>query len=226
MTKRKRRLGSKRQQGFSKRWGWHWRRWILVVPITLVLPFALLVRISTWIYLEQNLNGWASVGAGTAAATLLMAAVFWIIGRRMGLQPGRQIFWLIGLVFAVYGAYLLLYVSAANVKTDAVRATYVQLHPVLRVSISSFVLLDRTAVITDTMRTPEDYRDMGLRTPGTSLHYRQGDGFVHAVDIRTEGRLQLSNMIMTGYFRLMGFSTLRHVGTADHLHVSLPVRGS
>jgi hypothetical protein len=26
------------------------------------------------------------------------------------------------------------------------------------------------------------------------------------------------------YFWSMGFSTLRHVGTADHLHVELPLR--
>jgi len=25
------------------------------------------------------------------------------------------------------------------------------------------------------------------------------------------------------YFHLMGFRTLRHVGTADHLHVELPL---
>ena len=29
------------------------------------------------------------------------------------------------------------------------------------------------------------------------------------------------NLLLRGYFATMGFPTLRHVGTGDHLHVSL-----
>jgi len=32
------------------------------------------------------------------------------------------------------------------------------------------------------------------------------------------------NRLVQAYFWSMGFATLRHVGTADHLHVELPLR--
>jgi hypothetical protein len=43
------------------------------------------------------------------------------------------------------------------------------------------------------------------------------------MDLRTKGRSQARNALTVAYFRIMGFRSLRHVGTADHLHVSLPV---
>ncbi len=44
------------------------------------------------------------------------------------------------------------------------------------------------------------------------------------MDIHTAGRGFVVNLLVQGYFELMGFRTLRHVGTADHLHVELPLR--
>ena len=76
----------------------------------------------------------------------------------------------------------------------------------------------------DAARKPEDYAAMGLPVYENSLHFEQPDGYVHAVDLRTLGRSAWKNFVMSGYFRLMGFRILRHVGTADHLHVSLPAR--
>ena len=102
--------------------------------------------------------------------------------------------------------------------------TYRHLHPVLRVSLSTFVVLDKQAVITDSERTPEDYATMGLETRNTSYHYEQEDGYIHAVDLRTRDRSVGRNILTEWYFRLMGFSVLRHTGTSDHLHVSLPMR--
>jgi len=55
------------------------------------------------------------------------------------------------------------------------------------------------------------------------LHYPQPDGYVHAIDLRTAGRGFVRNRLVQAYFWSMGFVTLRHVGTADHLHVELPV---
>ncbi len=83
------------------------------------------------------------------------------------------------------------------------------------------ILVDRDLLITDGSRQPEDYKRMGLKTNNHSLHYKQSDGFSHALDIRTKGRPEWLNKTVQIYFRLMGFNTLRHVGTADHLHVSL-----
>ena len=43
--------------------------------------------------------------------------------------------------------------------------------------------------------------------------------------LRTIRQGELRNALVADYFRLMGFNTLRHVGTADHLHVSLMSHG-
>jgi len=81
-------------------------------------------------------------------------------------------------------------------------------------------------VVTDAARTREDYAAMGLPPAETSLHFAQSDGYVHALDLRTAGRAEWRNVLVEAGFRMMGFRTLRHVGTADHLHVSLPPRGA
>jgi len=56
---------------------------------------------------------------------------------------------------------------------------------------------------------------------GRSKHYEQPDGWVHAVDLRTKSNGEIRNRAVQLYFEVMGFSTLRHVGTADHLHVQM-----
>ncbi len=104
------------------------------------------------------------------------------------------------------------------------RSYYTALHPLLRVSVSTLILIDGDLVITDVARTPQDYVTMGLPIYEASLHYRQDDGYVHAMDLRTLDRPRWRNWLTQGYFRSMGLRTLRHVGTADHLHVSLPPR--
>ncbi len=65
---------------------------------------------------------------------------------------------------------------------------------------------------------------MGLPLYEGTLHFKQADGYAHAVDLRTLGHSAVRNFLMRGYCGVMGFRTLRHVGTADHLHVSLPIR--
>ena len=89
---------------------------------------------------------------------------------------------------------------------------------------STLILADGSLVITDTSREAADYRRMGLPVQQRSLHYRQADGWSHAIDLRTSGRAAWQNAWMQVYFEAMGFQTLRHVGTADHLHVALPVQ--
>ncbi|MFT5619362.1 MAG: hypothetical protein ACI85I_002605 [Arenicella sp.] len=68
-----------------------------------------------------------------------------------------------------------------------------------------------------------DYKSMGLKTLKNSLHYPQKDGYVHAIDLHTNNRSEFRNRLLKYYFMLMGFHTLRYVGTADHLHISLPI---
>jgi len=201
-----------------------WKRWALGVPAGLLLPFFVLVRLSTWLYLDRGLNGWLAVGCSAAGAAFLLSGAVAILARRLGTRPGP---WLLNSTFvmlAAYTFYLLLYISAVNVKSSGIRDTYRHLHPVLRVTLSTFVILDRNAVVTDTARRPEDYRMMGLSVANRSSHYEQRDGYVHAIDLRTSDRSPGRNFLTRLYFEAMGFDTLRHVGTADHLHVSLPLR--
>ena len=122
---------------------------------------------------------------------------------------------------ASYCLFALTYLSAVNAKTEEIRSTYTALHPVLRVAVSTLLLVDREGVLTDTGRTREDYVRWGLPVNEASLHLPQADGYVYAVDIRTVGRPEWRNRCVELYFRFMGFETLRHVGTADHLHVNL-----
>ncbi len=221
MRDRSRFVARRVKEGGKRR---RWKRWVFGLPLSLILPFLVLVRLSTWLYLAKGMNGWLAIAGASVVAALLMAIVVVVVARRIGARPGRWILWTTGLMIGVYAMYLLLYISAANVKSTDLRSTYHHLHPVLRLSVSSFIVLDRNAVITDTERTPDDYQRMGLSVNETSLHYEQQDGYVHAVDLRTNGRTRGRNALTQWYFEGMGFSTLRHTGTADHLHVSIPLR--
>ena len=126
------------------------------------------------------------------------------------------------LVVACALLYALLTFSATNVVSPDVRATYTQLHPLLRVSLSTLLLIDSDLVVTDIARVPADYAVMDLPMNRESLHFEQSDGYVHAVDLRTRGRIPLRNWLLERALRGLGFDTLRHRGTADHLRVSLP----
>jgi len=200
----------------------------LKVVLVLALPFVLLVRGSVYSYQEMGFHTWTALGSGVAVTVLLFliyASWLWkrMTGKRKVPRLARRV-----LMLAVggYAAYALLFLSAANVKTPELRDYYTSLHPLLRLGSSTFLLFDREAVITDMQRTPEDYLKMGLPINETSLHFKKEDKYVHAMDLRTVGRPEWRNQLTDGYFRLMGFRTLRHVGTADHLHISLPIQGS
>lgn len=130
-----------------------------------------------------------------------------------------MIFTLVG-----YVGYSTLFLSNAHIKNKAIKQTYLNLHPVLRVGLTTIILADTDLIITDTQRTKNDYKKLRLSPKERSHHFIQKEtGFVHAVDIRTIGRSEWKNTLVQFGFKLMGFKTLRHTGTADHLHVYLPV---
>ena len=171
----------------------------------------------------MGLGTWPSLAISAAATVLLVALYAWAVSRRIGARRGLKKLLTRGaaLIGAAYVAYSLVYVAGANAKSEEVRAEYSALHPLLRVAASALILVDPGAVITDAGRTPDFYRRMGLSPIETSLHFEQETGFVHALDLRTIGRPEWRNRAADLAFRAMGFHTLRHVGTADHLHVSL-----
>jgi hypothetical protein len=191
-----------------------------------LLPFIALVKVAVFLYQHE---GWptafALTGGVACTAGVVTAYGTWawhrITGRvRLALIARR---FALPLVVA-YCGYTLIYLSSANAKSERVRAYYASLHPLLRVALSTLILVDRDAVITDLARRPEDYQAMGLPPNDGSLHYVQSDGYAHAADLRTAGRGMVKNRLIQLYFWSMGFETLRHMGTGDHLHVELPVR--
>lgn len=198
-------------------------RWAVLAVILAIVPFFLLIRGGVFAYQQWGLGPWPSLAVSAAATALLLVLYAWALGRRLG--AGKGLKWLMtrgaAALAVAYVAYSVVYVGSANVKSEEVRAEYAALHPLLRLAASAVILADQGAVITDASRTPEFYRRMGLSPNESSLHFRQEDGFVHALDLRTVGRPEWRNRAVEMTFRALGFNTLRHVGTADHLHVSV-----
>ena len=190
------------------------------------LPFLVLVKVAVFLYSHQGYSTVLALASGTACtAALVTAYAAWVWHRftgrvRLGLDARR---FALPLVVA-YCGYGLIYLSSANAKSERVRAYYGSLHPLLRVALSTLIFVDRDVVVTDLARGPEDYAAMGLAPNDGSLHYVQRDGYTHAADLRTASRSELKNVLVRVYFWSMGFATLRHVGTGDHLHVELPLR--
>ena len=196
------------------------------IVLVALLPFLALVKVAVFLYQHE---GWptalalAGGVAGTAAVVTAYGTWAWhrLTGRvRLALVARRVALPLV----VAYCGYALIYLSSANAKSARVRAYYTSLHPLLRVALSTLIIADRELVVTDLARGPGDYAAMGLAPNDGSLHYVQRDGYAHAADLRTAGRGVLKNRLVQLYFWSMGFATLRHVGTGDHLHVELPLR--
>ena len=167
----------------------------------------------------------ASVAVGATVVLVALTALVAAISRRL---TGRASFWSLMRWVALpavvlWSAYSLFYLSQSNAKTAGVKSAYPSLHPVLRLAVSSAIVADGDLVVTDARRTAADYRRMGLPVFERTMHYPQRDSWVHAVDVRTIGHGAVRNFALAWYFRAIGLRVVRHVGTADHLHVELPV---
>ena len=221
------------KRGRKKKYRLSNRLLLILFPLSLVslviLPFFLLIRTSVFLYRETGLNTWLALGSGMAVTSVCL--LFYVQyaykklfrKRRIKKKVKKYNLRLAAAVVVVYCVSALIYISGVNVTAQRIRTEYTALHPLLRIAVSSVVLVDTDLVITDMARTHGDYNRMGLQKMHRSLHYRQRDNYVHAVDLRTMGQAEWRNHCMIWYFQLMGFRTLRHVGTADHLHVSLPL---
>ncbi len=198
--------------------------WILLIAALSIIPFFVLIKTSLFLTVEQGLNPWVALvgGIGTCMLLLLVYVILTfrkVENKKLMLKFG---FGGVGILVGGFCLYGLLYLSSVNAKTESVREVYRSLHPVLRVSVATLTLADNDLVITDIKRTAEDYASMGLPVNQSSLHFAQEDGFVHAIDLRTKGHSEFRNFMIRNSFRLLGFKTIRHVGTADHLHISMP----
>lgn len=216
---------SRRSSGRRRRRWWAVvLAWLTPPLVFALLPFLVLLRGATLSYETTALPIWLClVVAVVASGTVVFVSTAWLV-RRLGVSLPRYLIRLSMVLSVAYCGFALLYVSAENVKRPEIRETYAALHPLLRLSVSTLVLFDSRQVVTDSERVPEEYGRMGLAENPASLHYRQDDGYVHAIDLRTIGRSGAAVMLTRWYFVGMGFDVLRHTGTADHLHVSLSGR--
>lgn len=199
--------------------------WVMLVAGLGIFPFFLLIRTSLFLNLTYGWNGWLALSGGIGATILLLLVYILLLFRRVSSKKALLKFSLAGtsmlvLSFCLYGV---MYLSTVNAKSEDIREVYRSLHPVLRVAVATTTLADGGLVITDIHRTPEDYAAMGIPLNERSLHFTQSTGYVHAIDLRTIGRNEFRNMLLQNAFEFMGFQTIRHTGTADHLHVDLPV---
>ena len=200
---------------------WRLVRWTLIGIAALLLPFWVLILGSTIAAEALDIGPWMSLVVAGLATSCLIAVYVWLATRKLGPRPGKWIPKLSLAVVLAYCVYGLVFMSPQHLKDPEIAETYTSLHPVIRLALSTLVLVDGGAVVTDAARVPEDYAGMGLPVNQRSLHFRQSDGFVYAVDLRTRGRPEWLTALTTLYLRSVGLSVLRHLGTADHLHVYL-----
>jgi len=195
----------------------------------MVIPFIALIRGSVFFHEHYQLHPYLSLLSGAAITFLILFIYFtvlygFIFGRaKLSKKSLKMKAIFASLIMFSFLGYALFYLSNTNAKTDQVQEEFTSLHPIVRISVGTILLVDRDMLITDMSRAKEDYKRMGLKTLNNSLHYPQKDGYVHAMDLRTNGRSEFRNWLLKTYFDLMGFNTLRHVGAGDHLHVSLSI---
>lgn len=197
---------------------------ILILGLCLVAPFIVLIRMSVYMYLSYQLNGWLALAVGVLMTILLLIGYGLFLTFRYGKEVRINKYITRGIVVLVmaYTLYGLLYYSM-NTKTEEIRTYYRSLHPIMRVALATTTLADSDLLVTDIQREPKDYAQMGLPVNQQSLHYVQANGYVHAVDLRTSGRAEWKNWLTHITINIIGLKTIRHVGTTDHLHVYLPL---
>ncbi len=189
-----------------------------VVALGVLLP-----RLAVELYLRSDIGAWAALGLSVLCIAVAMTIHVRVLLRRFRRRPHLAV---VAVLVVGYCAYAALSISGANAKTRETSDEIPTLHPYLRLAVGTALLADDALLLTDVAREPDDYDEMGLATRASSLHYVQGDGYAHAVDMRTKGRSELRNGLTRLYFHALGLHTVRHVGTADHLHVALPLGGS
>ena len=192
----------------------------------LIFPFILLIRGAVFLHERYGLAPWISTMGGVGFSAILLFIYFsFFYGKLTGSLGGfdamKRRFTIAVLLMVLFSLQGILFFSSDNAKTSDIRNTISEVHPILRLSVSTLIYLDKGLLITDAQRQPEDYRNMGFQQKSHSLHYEQEDGYTHALDLRTKDRSEIRNSLTKLYFKLMGFNTLRHVGSADHLHISL-----
>jgi len=195
--------------------------------LLIIIPFILLIRFAVYLHVSSNLLPWVCI-LGSTFVTIVLLFIYltflhayttnYASNDRFTLRRRTFISVFVVMLYVIHGIF---YISSNNLKSPAVRQEIRKVHPILRLAASTLMHLDKDLLITDSNRLPEDYKKMGLKSIKNSLHYRQSTGYAHAIDLRVNDRPEWKNLLVRSYFFVMGFRTLRHLGTADHLHISL-----
>ena len=195
---------------------------IVKLSAIIALPFVVYVRASVFFY-DHGANTWVAIaGAAGLTMALVLAYAAGVARHLRGRALLRSLLrWIALPIVSAWCLSSLFYLARVNAKSEEVRGYFLSVHPILRVALSTVILVDPGLVITDMARKPADYGRMGLPVNNKTMHYEQPDGWVHAVDLRTKSNGEIRNRAVQLYFEVMGFSTLRHVGTADHLHIQM-----
>ena len=200
--------------------------YILRLIFIIVFPFALLIRGAVYAHTEYHTIPFLSIGSSVAITAfcifLYVNIAYGYMFRKWSsrdLIKQKLVFSVV--VVLIMAIHLVFFISNNNLKNSNLKKGYVELHPILRLSTSMLSKIDQKLVITDTSRKKSDYSAMGLATNENSLHFPQKDKYAYAIDLRTRGRNSIQIFLIENYYKLMGFKVLRHVGTADHLHISL-----
>jgi hypothetical protein len=193
-------------------------------------PFIILLKGCVYLHLKYGLATWIAL-AGSVLLTVLVLTIYAVglfrfVLHRPATRVARRLAAAAAVLVVGYCGYTLLFFPETNVKKSESSSEFASLHPFVRLSLGTFLLLDSDLIVSDMSRTRDEYSSMGVRATRRSLHYPQSDGYVHAVDLRTIGRGRIRNFAIESYFWLIGFNTLRHTGTADHLHISLSIADS
>ncbi len=200
------------------------------VLVLLLLPFLVLIRASVFFHDHYFASPWISLLSGLVLTAFLLFLYFtFFYGRLTGqfgnIESIRRRALIALLLVAVYALHGVLFIKSKNLKTSSLKNEFLEVHPVLRLSVSTLIWIDPSLLLTDASREIEDYDSMGLKRNKNSLHLKQKtSNYVHAIDIRTKGRSEWKNKSLEYYFWAMGFNTIRHKGTADHLHISISSR--
>ncbi len=192
----------------------------------LIFPFILLIRGAVYLHDAHHFMPWFSITGGVLLTVVALFIYFSFIYGKISGKFGntgsiKRRFVIAFLFVFLYAMHGIFYYSGKNLKSSSLKSEITEVHPILRLSVSTVIHLDKSLIITDANRMPEDYKKMGLKSKNHSLHYKQSSGYSHALDLRTNNRSEVRNFLLKWYFNLMGFRTLRHIGTDDHLHVSL-----
>ena len=199
---------------------------LLKTIFVLVLPFVVLIRGAVLCHSLYDFGPWTSLGGGVVI-TVIVLTIYLTVFRGMisstlgGIQAFKRRSYFALTVLLGYCIHGLFFISSAKLEDPSISKEMRQLHPIVRIAVSTIVMIDKDLIITDATRKRADYETMGLPVNERSLHYLQEDGYAYAIDLRTRERSWLRNFAVQNYFRLMGFRTLYHTGTAPHLHISL-----